>query len=69
MKHEDQDPVTVLAEHLAECANVSATIVVDGNADGVIAGLTSAGWEDTGVVEYIGGKRIRYVTRPVEVPH
>ncbi len=64
MKHEKENPAEVVAEHLSNCTPAQAAIVVDGNADNIIASLTAAGWKLSDRVEYIGGKRIRYVTVP-----
>jgi hypothetical protein len=52
-----------LVEHLTDCRNASAAIVVDGNGDDVVAGLLAAGWTYTGV-EQVAGKRVRYLTPP-----
>lgn len=63
MKHDDT-PAGVVAEHIAECTDAKAAIVVDGSADEVIASLVAAGWGLSERVEYVAGKRIRYVTVP-----
>lgn len=54
-------PAEILAEHVAGCTGADAAIVVDGNADSVIEALVADGWELTDRVEYVEGKRIRYV--------
>jgi len=65
MKHYSENPVTALVDHLAECTDAKAAIVVDGNADGVVSSLVAGGWELSDRVEYVNGKRIRYVSIPV----
>jgi len=61
------DPVQDVVDHLRKCARVDAAIVVDGNADPVIAELLAAGWTWEGrPAEQVGGKRIRYLTPPKE---
>ncbi len=57
-------PADIVAEHLAECTDAKAAIVVDGNADEVIAGLLAAGWTLSDRAELIAGKRIRYLRTP-----
>jgi hypothetical protein len=61
--HED-GPAEAVVEHLAECTGAKAAIIVDGSADEVIARLTAAGWGVSDRMDYVGGKRIRYITVP-----
>ena len=57
---------TVTADSVDEALlRTRGAIVVDGNADDIIESLTAAGWGQADRVEYIGGKRIRYLTVPV----
>jgi hypothetical protein len=60
------DGAQVVADHLANCAQAAAALVVDGNADLEIAKLLAAGWTWTEGMstEYVAGKRIRYLTPP-----
>jgi hypothetical protein len=59
------DGLTDLVEHLRDCRKADAALVVDGNADDVIANLLAAGWTwSTRQTDYIGTKRIRYLTPP-----
>lgn len=50
-------------EHLAECRQADAAIVVDGNGDDVVATLLAAGWTYSGV-EHVAGKRVRHLVPP-----
>lgn len=52
-----------LAEHLVECREVDAAVVVDGNADELVAKMLAEGWTYGGV-EYVQGKRVRYLAPP-----
>jgi hypothetical protein len=61
-----QDGVSVLAEHLARCHSVDAAIVVDGTADDLVDRLLADGWAYEGV-EYVAGKRVRYLVPPDSV--
>jgi hypothetical protein len=54
----------VIAEHLAQCTGASAAVVVDGNADAIIADLLAAGWTLDERTDCISGKRIRFVRPP-----
>ena len=56
-------PETV-AEHLANCTDAKAAIVVDGSADDVIAQMTAAGWTLEERVDHVAGKRIRFLKMP-----
>lgn len=53
-----------LVDHLVDCRDAGAAIVVDGNGDGVVATLIAAGWTYGGT-EHVEGKRVRYLTPPV----
>jgi hypothetical protein len=57
----------LVAAHVAECTEACAAIVVDGSADDTIDRLVADGWTNTGKVEYIAGKRIRYLVPPGRV--
>jgi hypothetical protein len=48
-----------LVDHVSNCLEADATIVVDGNADSVVEMMLRNGYEWDGTVEYVGGKRIR----------
>ncbi len=55
-----------LVEHLAQCRDVSAAIVADGDATDLVQTLIDQGWTYEGV-EYVAGKRVRYLVPPPEV--
>lgn len=52
-----------LADHLKNCRGVDAVIAGDGNLDEVVNTLIAAGWTFDGV-EYVEGKRCRYLVPP-----
>jgi hypothetical protein len=52
-----------LVEHLKECRKVDVAVVKDGNADDLVARMIAEGWTYDGV-EYVAGKRVRYLTPP-----
>jgi hypothetical protein len=60
----DGSPAAALVDHLAECRQADALIVVDGNGDDVIARMIAAGWTLREGTEYAYGKRIRMMTPP-----
>lgn len=60
------DGPEALVEHLKECRQVDAAIVQDGNADELVARLIGEGWTYEGV-EYVAGKRVRYLVPPAGV--
>jgi hypothetical protein len=60
----DGSPASQLADHLAECRKADALVVVDGNADQIIADMIAAGWTLAEGAEVVGGKRIRMMTPP-----
>lgn len=62
----DKQGAEALVEHLAQCREVSAAIVADGNADELVDRLISEGWAYEGV-EYVEGKRVRYLVPPPDV--
>lgn len=53
-----------VVEHMASCTDAGAAIVVDGNADEIIARLVADGWTLGSRVDQVAGKRIRFVTPP-----
>lgn len=55
--------MTELVKHLIECRKVDAAIVQDGDADDLVARLIADGWTYEGV-EYVAGKRVRYLIPP-----
>lgn len=62
-------PVTeadAVVEHMAQCTDARAALVVDGSADQVIADLAAAGWTVYERVDYVAGKRIRFLSPPRE---
>lgn len=61
------DGARIVADHLAECTDADAAIVVDGNADPQIAQLLAVGWTIDERVDYVAGKRIRFVHPPAGV--
>jgi len=58
-------PVDALVQHLVECRKVDAAVVSDGEADDLVAKMLADGWTYEGV-EYVGGKRVRYLMAPSE---
>ena len=63
-KHRDeQDGPERLVAHLVECREVDAAVVADGDASDLVAALIEQGWTYEGV-EYIEGKRVRYLVPP-----
>jgi len=52
-----------LVDHLKGCRKVDAVITGDGNLDDVVNTLIAAGWTSDGV-EYVDGKRLRYLIPP-----
>lgn len=60
---DELDGPEALVEHLKECRQVDAAIVADGNADELLARLIGEGWTYDGV-EYVAGKRVRYLVPP-----
>jgi hypothetical protein len=54
----------ILAEHMAECTDAKAAIVVDGSADEIVARLLAAGWTMDERVDHVAGKRIRFLRTP-----
>lgn len=52
-----------LVDHLVECREVDAAVVVDGNADELVAKMVAEGWTFEGT-EYVEGKRVRYLVPP-----
>lgn len=63
MGEHELDGPEALVDHLKHCREVDAAIVMDGNADELVAGLLAQGWTYEGV-EYVGGKRVRYLVPP-----
>lgn len=58
-------PAEIVAGHLTQCTDAQAAIVVDGNADDIIARLLADGWTwSERPAEYGFGKRIRYLCPP-----
>jgi hypothetical protein len=57
-------PAAQLVDHLATCRKADALVVVDGNADQIIADMIAAGWTLAEGAEVVGGKRIRMMTPP-----
>lgn len=55
-----------LVSHLRSCRKTDAAVVVDGNADELVSALIEQGWTYGGV-EFIAGKRVRYLTPPDRV--
>lgn len=52
-----------LADHLKDCRQVDAAVVVDGNADELVAKMLAEGWTFEGS-EHVEGKRVRYLVPP-----
>ena len=53
-----------IAAHLRDCTDAQAALVCDGNADEVVARMVAAGWKLRERVDFIGGKRIRFLEIP-----
>lgn len=66
MKHQEENPADAVADHVAECTDARAAIVVDGSADDVVARMIAAGWTLEERVDLVGGKRIRFLQAPPE---
>ncbi|HET9893739.1 MAG TPA: hypothetical protein VFQ44_02285 [Streptosporangiaceae bacterium] len=64
MADEPRNGAEIIAEHLAECTDAKAAIVVDGSADDIIEQMTAAGWTLDERVDYVAGKRIRFIRVP-----
>jgi len=60
----DQQAARAVAEHIKNCLGAKATVVVDGNADEVIARMVAAGWTLREQVDLVAGKRIRVLQVP-----
>lgn len=58
------DGAQAVLDHLTECTDADAAIVVDGNADFEVAGLLAAGWTIEHRVDLVAGKRVRYLHPP-----
>jgi hypothetical protein len=56
-----------LADHLKNCRQVDAVIAGDGSLDEVVESMIAAGWTYSGV-EYVEGKRVRYLSAPEKKP-
>lgn len=54
-----------LADHLKNCRKVDAVIAGDGDLTETVETMLAAGWTYEGV-EYVEGKRIRYLKAPGE---
>jgi hypothetical protein len=54
----------ILVEHLTECSDAKAAIVVDGSADDIVAEMVAAGWTLAERVDHVAGKRIRFLQAP-----
>ncbi len=59
------DEAKDLVEHLIGCTNADAALVVDGNADDIVAELTASGWALSERVDLVAGKRIRFMVPPL----
>lgn len=58
----------IVVDHMADCLGANAAIVVDGNADSLVADLLAHGWTIESRVDVILGKRIRIVHPPKAAP-
>jgi hypothetical protein len=63
MSDERKTGAEALVEHLVECRDVTAAVVVDGNADELVAKMLAEGWTFEGT-EHVEGKRVRYLVPP-----
>jgi hypothetical protein len=57
------DPADEIARYVKDSGAVGA-LVVDGNADDMIAGLVAAGWTLQEGAAMVGGKRVRFICPP-----
>jgi uncharacterized protein YbjT (DUF2867 family) len=60
----ERSAADLVAEHMAECTDAKAAIVVDGSADEIVAQLAAAGWTLRSRVDHVLGKRIRFLSPP-----
>jgi hypothetical protein len=58
------DGAQVVVDHLTQCTDAQAAIVVDGNADSTIERLLAEGWTIEQRVDLVAGKRIRFLHPP-----
>jgi hypothetical protein len=61
---DDPNPADVVVEHLRDCTDAKAAVVVDGSADQIIDRMVAAGWELAERVDVVAGKRIRFLRAP-----
>jgi hypothetical protein len=61
---EPENAAGLVAQHLANCTDAQAAIVIDGNGDDVVAKMIEAGWTLSERVDIISGKRIRFLEVP-----
>lgn len=59
-----QSPADVITDHLTQCTDAQAALVVEGNADQIVADLIAAGWTLEERVDEVAGKRIRFMKIP-----
>jgi hypothetical protein len=57
-----------IAEHIQECTDARAALVVEGSADKIIARLVQAGWTLQERTDLVAGKRIRFLKMPAGIP-
>ena len=55
-----------IVEHLTECTEADAVLVVDGNADDIVTRMVAEGWTLRERIDLVVGKRIRFLEPPPE---
>ena len=56
----------VLVDHIVQCTDAGAVVVVDGSADDIIGRMLAAGWTVEQRVDRVAGKRIRFLHPPAD---
>lgn len=66
MPEHERTGADVVVDHMVQCTDAKAAIVVDGNADDIVARLVAAGCVLRERTDYVAGKRIRFLEVPVK---
>lgn len=65
-KPSNGDPgAETVVDHFINCTDAKAAVVVDGSVDDDVANLVVVGWMLSGCVDYVAGKRIRFLVPPL----
>jgi hypothetical protein len=59
-----QSGAEMLVEHIKDCTDAQAVVVVDGSADDIITRMVADGWVLRDRIDRIAGKRIRFMEPP-----